>query len=154
LRELRLADPDDERKLIEFCENGAKAVAFEATNKRYTRIFPKMEHCRTLTNQTTGWQQAGRITHPMVLRRGSTHYEPISWDEAFALTAAELNKLDSKRSALSHVRSRQQRSSLPSTSFSSVNSARITYQIVPTCATSRAVPRSPKPSASARNGDA
>jgi len=86
-----------ERKLIEFCENGAKAVAFEATKARYTRIFPKMEHCRTLTNQTTGWQAAA--DHAPNGAPAAQHYEPISWDEAFALTAAELNKLDSKRSA-------------------------------------------------------
>jgi len=59
-----------------------------------------------LSHKSDYYWQAGRITHPMVLRRGSTHYEPISWDEAFALTAAELNKLDSPNEALFYTSGR------------------------------------------------
>ena len=101
------ADPDDERKVIEFCENGAKAVAFEATNKRVTPEFFQRWSIAELSQKSDYWLgKQGRITHPMVLRRGSTHYEPISWDEAFALTAAELNKLDSPNEALFYTSGR------------------------------------------------
>lgn len=90
------ADPDGDRHLVEFCENGAKAVAEEATTLRVTPEFFQKWSIAELSGKSDYWLgKQGRITHPMVLRRGSTHYEPISWDEAFAIAAAELNKLDS-----------------------------------------------------------
>ncbi len=101
------ADPDDDRNLIEFCENGAKAVAFEATTRRVTPEFFQKWSIAELSYKSDYWLgKQGRITHPMVLRRGSTHYEPISWDEAFAMTAAELNKLDSKDEAIFYTSGR------------------------------------------------
>jgi len=88
-------EPDAERSHFEFCENGAKHVADEATTKRVTPEFFKQWSVADLSLQSDQWLGAqGRITHPMLLRRGATHYEPISWDEAFELLAGELNSLN------------------------------------------------------------
>ena len=101
------ADPDGDRHLVEFCENGAKAVAEEATTQRVTPEFFQQWSIAELSHKSDYWLgKQGRITHPMVLRRGSTHYEPIGWDEAFALTAAELNQLDSPDEALFYTSGR------------------------------------------------
>ena len=85
-------EPDGERSHAEFCENGAKHVADEATTKRVTPEFFRDWSVADLTEQSDYWLgKQGRITHPMVLRRGATNYEAISWDDAFALIAGELN---------------------------------------------------------------
>ena len=82
------------RQVAEFCENGAKAIADEATTKRVTPEFFREHSLDDLRGQSDHWLgQQGRLTHPMVKRRGATHYEPISWDDAFQLIAAELNAL-------------------------------------------------------------
>ncbi len=87
-------EPDGERSHAEFCENGAKHVADEATTKRVTPEFFRNWSVADLTVQSDYWLgKQGRITHPMVLRRGATNYEAISWDDAFALIAGELNSL-------------------------------------------------------------
>src|SRR5918998_227985 len=89
-------DPDGPRRTIEFCENGAKAVAWEATTRRATPELFARYSVAELSEQSDHWLgEQGRITDPMVLRRGATHYRPIGWDEAFALIAAELNALAS-----------------------------------------------------------
>lgn len=93
-------DPEDHRSIAEFCENGAKAVAEEATLKRVTPDFFKAHSVSFLAGQTEYWlSQQGRITHPMLLREGGTHYEPCSWDEAFSLIARELNATNPDRTA-------------------------------------------------------
>src|ERR1700760_2569000 len=89
-------DPDDHRKTAEFCENGAKAVASEATTARATPEFFAQHSIDEMKKQSDLWlDQQGRITHPMHRRPGATHYEPIAWDDAFALIASELNALPS-----------------------------------------------------------
>ncbi|MDQ3997910.1 MAG: FdhF/YdeP family oxidoreductase [Gemmatimonadota bacterium] len=89
-------DADGPRRTIDFCENGAKAVAWEATTRRATPELFARYSVAELSQRSDHWLgQQGRITHPMLLRRGRTHYEPVSWDDAFALIAAELNALDS-----------------------------------------------------------
>jgi molybdopterin-dependent oxidoreductase alpha subunit len=88
-------EPDRERSHFEFCENGAKHIADEATTKRVTPEFFQQWSVADLARQSDQWLGAqGRITHPMLLRRGATHYEPISWDNAFELLAGELNSLN------------------------------------------------------------
>lgn len=100
-------DPDGERSHFEFCENGAKHVADEATTKRLTPEFFRQWSVADLSYKSDYWLgQQGRLTHPLTLRRGSTHYEPLSWDEAFALVAAELNALDSANEALFYTSGR------------------------------------------------
>ena len=88
-------DPDPgHRHTAEFCENGAKAVAEEATRDRATPEFFAQHSLADLDARTEYWLgQQGRITHPMVKRPGGTHYEPIEWDEAFELIGAELRSL-------------------------------------------------------------
>src|SRR5215207_3282299 len=89
-------DPDGERSHAEFCENGAKAVAEEATVRRVTPDFFREWGVADLSRKSDYWLgKRGRITQPLILRRGATHYEPIGWDEAFALVAGELNTLAS-----------------------------------------------------------
>ena len=88
-------EPDRERSHFEFCENGAKHIADEATTKRVTPEFFQQWSVADLALQSDQWLGAqGRITHPMLLRRGTTHYEQVSWDDAFELLAAELNSLN------------------------------------------------------------
>ena len=92
--------PDVDRHTFEFCENGAKAVADEATSKRADRDFFARHSIAALLAESDYWLNAqGRLTEPMVLRPGATHYQPITWDEAFALIAAELRALPSPNSA-------------------------------------------------------
>jgi molybdopterin-dependent oxidoreductase alpha subunit len=88
-------EPDRERSHFEFCENGAKHIADEATTKRVTPEFFQQWSVADLALQSDQWLGAqGRITHPMLMRRGATHYEPVSWDNAFELLASELNSLN------------------------------------------------------------
>jgi molybdopterin-dependent oxidoreductase alpha subunit len=85
-------EPDRERSHAEFCENGAKHVADEATTKRVTPEFFRQWSVFELSQQSDQWLGAqGRITNPMILRRNSSHYEPVTWNEAFDLIARELN---------------------------------------------------------------
>ncbi|CAN5498646.1 FdhF/YdeP family oxidoreductase [soil metagenome] len=89
-------DPDEERSIAEFCENGAKAIADEGTLKRATPEFFKAWPVTKLAEQSDHWLgKQGRITEPMLLREGQDHYEPVSWPEAFGLIAGELNALAS-----------------------------------------------------------
>ena len=88
-------EPDQHRSHFEFCENGAKHIADEATTKRITPEFFQQWSVADLALQTDQWLGAqGRITHPMLLSRGATHYEAVSWDDAFELLADELNSLN------------------------------------------------------------
>jgi molybdopterin-dependent oxidoreductase alpha subunit len=84
------------RKIAEFCENGAKAVAEEATKRRVTPDFFARHSVTELADQPEYWlSQQGRITQPMVLPPGEAHYRPIAWDDAYRLIAEHLNGLDS-----------------------------------------------------------
>lgn len=88
-------DPD-ERSHFEFCENGAKAVAAEATRKRVTPEFFARYSVDELAAQSDYWlEQQGRVAQPVILREGTRHFEPIGWDEAFAKAGAFLRGLPS-----------------------------------------------------------
>ncbi|GAA2354698.1 FdhF/YdeP family oxidoreductase [Saccharopolyspora halophila] len=90
------AEEGGNRKLAEFCENGAKAVAEEATTRRITREFFAENSVAELAERTDHWLgQQGRLTEPMVLREGDTHYRPIDWTEAFRVIAEGLRGLES-----------------------------------------------------------
>ncbi|MET0449151.1 MAG: FdhF/YdeP family oxidoreductase, partial [Aeromicrobium sp.] len=101
-------DPDPEnRHSAEFCENGAKAVAEEATRDRATPAFFARYSIAELDAHDEYWLgQQGRITHPLVKRPGATHYEPIEWDDAFALIADEFARLDSPDEAVFYTSGR------------------------------------------------
>ncbi len=78
----------------EFCENGAKAVAEEATLRRVDRDFFATHPLEELAGRTDYWLgQQGRLTEPMHKAAGATHYTPIGWDEAFARIAERLHAL-------------------------------------------------------------
>jgi anaerobic selenocysteine-containing dehydrogenase len=71
------------RKFAEFCENGAKAVAEEATKRVVTPEFFARHSIADLEGKPEYWlSQQGRLTEPMVLRAGDDHYHPIGWDDA------------------------------------------------------------------------
>jgi molybdopterin-dependent oxidoreductase alpha subunit len=92
-------DPGD-RSFAEFCENGVKAIAAEATRKRVTPAFFARYTVTKLSEQTDYWlEQQGRITQPMIRRAGSDRYEPIDWDEAFAYAGSFLQQLDEPNQA-------------------------------------------------------
>jgi molybdopterin-dependent oxidoreductase alpha subunit len=93
-------EPSGGRHIAEFCENGAKAVAEEGTIRRVTGEFFSRHSVSELAEKSDYWLgQQGRLTEPMVLRPGATHYEPIGWDDAFRLVADELLALDSPDAA-------------------------------------------------------
>src|SRR4051795_12864778 len=86
-------DPD-RRKAAEFCENGAKAVAWEATRKRVGAEFFAANSIAELREQPDHWlEHNGRLSEPMYLAPGATHYAPISWPDALRLVAARLREL-------------------------------------------------------------
>lgn len=85
---------------FEFCENGVKAVAAEATSKRATPAFFAQHTVAELLQQSDyQLEQHGRLTAPMVYDADSDHYRPISWDKAFALIARHLQALDNPNQA-------------------------------------------------------
>lgn len=88
--------PDPEhRKIAEFCENGAKAVTWEATPLKIPREFWAEHSLPSLEDKTEYWLgMQGRITEPVYKPAGSDHYEPIDWESAFRIIADGLNGLD------------------------------------------------------------
>ena len=93
-------DPEDRSRLGEYCENGVKAIAEEATTKRVDREFfaqHSVEELSTWSDYELG--KSGRLTEPFILRRGTSHYEPIGWSEAIGMIAGKLNSLASPNEA-------------------------------------------------------
>jgi oxalate decarboxylase/phosphoglucose isomerase-like protein (cupin superfamily) len=81
---------------FEFCENGAKALAFEATSCRVTREFFAAHTVSELERKSDYWlEERGRLTDPMRYDAASNRYLPISWEDAFALIGRELRALNS-----------------------------------------------------------
>lgn len=101
-------DPDDERSPIaEYCENGAKAIAEEATTKRLTGDFFAQNSVKDL-GELTDYEigKKGRIAEPVYLAPGATHYTPISWEEAYRLIASQLKGLRSPDEAIFYTSGR------------------------------------------------
>ena len=94
-------DPDPARRShVEFCENGVKAVAEEATLRRVDRSFFAAHPIAELAERSDYWLgQQGRLAEPVHRPRGASHYQPITWDEAFALVADRLRALPSPDAA-------------------------------------------------------
>ncbi|MHA7290809.1 FdhF/YdeP family oxidoreductase [Arthrobacter sp. MDT3-24] len=85
----------EKRNAAEFCENGAKAVAEEATRRRVTPEFFAKHSIADLKTRDDYWLgQQGRLTHPMLLEEGATHYKPIEWDDAYELIAQEIRDME------------------------------------------------------------
>jgi molybdopterin-dependent oxidoreductase alpha subunit len=101
-------DPDDDRSSIgEYCENGVKAIAEEATKKKITAAFfakYSVEELSLLTDYEMG--KKGRLAEPMYLPEGASHYQPISWEEAFQKIAVHLNNLSSPDEAIFYTSGR------------------------------------------------
>ena len=101
-------DPDEKRAfLAEYCENGAKAVAEEATKNRVSPMFfstYSVPNLAKLSDYEIG--KKGRITQPVYLPEGANHYKEISWKDAFSLIADELNGLDSPDEAIFYTSGR------------------------------------------------
>ncbi len=101
-------DPDDKRSVLgEYCENGAKALAEEATLKRVGPDFFEKYSIKEIAS----WSdmeigKSGRLTHPMILREGSDHYEKIDWSTAFDYIAKELQELNSPNEAVFYTSGR------------------------------------------------
>ena len=101
-------DPDEKRAfLAEYCENGAKAVAEEATKNRVSPLF-FATHAISKLSELSDYEigKKGRITHPVVVYEGSDHYEEISWDDAFNLIGKELKSLPSPDEAIFYTSGR------------------------------------------------
>jgi molybdopterin-dependent oxidoreductase alpha subunit len=101
-------DPDEKRAfLAEYCENGAKAVAEEITKKQADPAF-FAQHSVAQLGQMSDYElgKSGRITHPMYLKPGGTHYEPITWKDAFGVVAQQLNQLPSPDQAVFYTSGR------------------------------------------------
>ncbi|MBP0460516.1 FdhF/YdeP family oxidoreductase [Streptomyces montanisoli] len=102
----------EHRHIAEFCENGAKAVAEEATLRRVTPAFFAAHPLSDLATRSGYWLgQQGRITQPVLLERGDTpggdgHYHPVTWEKAFEIIAEELRALDSPDEALFYTSGR------------------------------------------------
>jgi molybdopterin-dependent oxidoreductase alpha subunit len=100
-------DPDEHRSAFEFCENGAKAVAEEATTALCDPEFFR----RHSVSEMQGWTdyeigKSGRISEPMILHQGSEHYEPISWANAFSFIGDALRNLSSPDQAIFYTSGR------------------------------------------------
>ncbi|MYR28051.1 MULTISPECIES: FdhF/YdeP family oxidoreductase [unclassified Streptomyces] len=97
----------DKRHTAEFCENGAKAVAEEATLRRVGPDFFAAHSVADLAERSGYWLgQQGRLTGPMHLAEGASHYTPVSWDEAFRIVAEELTALGSPDEAVFYTSGR------------------------------------------------
>jgi molybdopterin-dependent oxidoreductase alpha subunit len=101
-------DPDDDRSSIaEYCESGAKAVAEEITSKSLTADFfakNSVYDLSLLDDYHIG--KEGRIAQPMYLPQGATHYQPITWENAFEKIAEHLNRLDDPNKAVFYTSGR------------------------------------------------
>lgn len=101
-------DPDDERSSLgEYCENGIKAIAEEAQNKTIGADFfakHSMDEIASWTDFEIG--KSGRLAEPMFLPKGASHYQPISWKDAFAKVANHLNALNSPDEAVFYTSGR------------------------------------------------
>ncbi len=93
-------DPEKRSKLGEYCENGVKAIAEEAMSARANPAFFSKYSVSDLLAKSDYWLgQQGRLTHPMIVRPGGTHYEEIAWDEANQIIGKHLKSLDDPNKA-------------------------------------------------------
>lgn len=100
-------DPAKRSRLGEFCENGVKAIAEEAMDASADPTFFAKYSVQELMAKSDYWLgQKGRLTHPMILRPGDTHYHTISWKEAFEMIGQKLNALHSPNEAIFYTSGR------------------------------------------------
>lgn len=101
-------DPDDDRsKLGEYCENGVKAIAEEAQRKTIGKRFfarNSVEELASFSDFELG--KFGRLAEPLMLSPDETHYQSISWSDAFKTIANHLNQLASPNDAIFYTSGR------------------------------------------------
>jgi molybdopterin-dependent oxidoreductase alpha subunit len=101
-------DPDDDRsKIGEYCENGIKAIAEERTAKKIKADF----FAKHSVQEMSAWDdftigKKGRLTEPMYLPKGASHYEKISWEDAFSKLGDKLKNLASPHEAIFYTSGR------------------------------------------------
>ncbi|WP_425637562.1 FdhF/YdeP family oxidoreductase [Algoriphagus yeomjeoni] len=100
-------DPEQPSKIAEYCENGAKALAEEATNKEVDNAF----FSNYSVQEISQWSdfkigKSGRLVAPMLLKPGSNHYEECTWEEAFRIIADHLHALDNPDQAIFYTSGR------------------------------------------------
>ena len=90
----------DEPGRFRFCENGAKAVNWEATSRRIGAEFFK-EHSVSWLRKQSGYflEFQGRLAEPLIYNAKTDHYEPISWESAYSTIAHQLNALEDPNQA-------------------------------------------------------
>ena len=87
---------DEKEGLLQFCENGAKAIAWESTSKKVDADFFSQYSVSQLQKQSDYWlEYQGRLTEPMIYNSDTDHYQAISWKDAYQLIANKLNSLTS-----------------------------------------------------------
>lgn len=101
-------DPDPERSSLgEYCENGAKAIAEEATEKIVSSDFFKKHKISELREKEEFYLgKLGRIAQPVYKKPGSDYYEEISWDTAFTIIGNKLSSLNSPNEAIFYTSGR------------------------------------------------
>jgi molybdopterin-dependent oxidoreductase alpha subunit len=100
-------DPEHPSPIAEYCENGAKALADEATTSRIGKEFfakYSVEELSLLSDYQIN--SFGRLVEPLILREGSLHYEPITWEEAYSLIAEQLLQLENPDEAIFYTSGR------------------------------------------------
>ncbi len=100
-------DPDNDRSVVEFCENGAKAIAEEATREKAAPSFFR-QHAVAELSALSDYEigKSGRITHPMKCAAGADHYEPVSWEDAFQEIGSYLRSLNDPNQAIFYTSGR------------------------------------------------
>ncbi|WPR73851.1 FdhF/YdeP family oxidoreductase [Algoriphagus sp. NG3] len=100
-------DPEKRSKIGEYCENGAKALAEEATNLTVDNAF----FSNFSVQEISSWSdykigKSGRLVSPMILKPDSNHYEETTWHEAFRIIADHLRALSSPDEAVFYTSGR------------------------------------------------
>ena len=140
-----------ESDMVKFCENGAKAVNWEATGRSVDPAFFARYSVSALLEQTDYWlEYQGRLTHPMRYDATTDHYVETTWQEAFELIARHLRALDSPDQAEFYTSGRASNEAAFLTSCSSAPTVPTTSPTARTCATKPAALAWRKPSGWAR----
>ena len=100
-------DPDQKRSAFEFCENGAKAVAEEATDALCDEVFFRA-HAISEMAKWSDYEigKSGRIARPMFRAADSDHYVPVSWADALAHIGSKIRSLPSPHEAVFYTSGR------------------------------------------------
>ncbi|QJT80866.1 FdhF/YdeP family oxidoreductase [Kosakonia sp. MUSA4] len=86
---------DDNKSTFSFCENGAKAVTWEATRRQIDATFFAQHSVSALNRQSDYFlEYQGRLTEPLRYNPQTDHYEPINWDDALAMIGEHIRAMD------------------------------------------------------------